>query len=121
MQIVQDVPAPFVVFPSQGPPEEVIILLGLGILVAAVLILRPLAKAWARRLSGADSSRLEELEQRVADMESLESGDLNSMQGELSDLHERLDFTERLLSQAQIPKATPQEQTDETTGVRHAP
>ncbi len=114
-------PAPVVVFPNPGPPEEVIVIVALACLVAAVLILRPLAKAWARRLSGADAARLEELEQRVVDLEGLESGDLNAVQGELSDLHERMDFTERLLSQAQIPKAMPMEQTDETTGVRRAP
>jgi len=121
MLMVQDVPAPVVIFPNPGPPEEVFIIVALlAAITGAVLILRPLAKAWALRLSR-PSGQVEELEQRIADLEAAESGDLNALQGELSDLHERLDFTERLLSQAQIPKAMPQEPTDETTGVRHAP
>jgi hypothetical protein len=113
--------APMVVFPNPGPPEEVIVIVALAAIAATVVILLPLVKAWARRLSGADTARLEELEQRVVDLEQLESGDLGAMQGELSDLHERLDFAERLLSQAQISKAMPQEPTDETTGIGHAP
>ena len=116
MMMVQN-PAPVVVFPNPGPPEEVIVIVALAVIVAAVLILRPLAKAWARRLSGSDTTRLQELEQRVADLERLESGDLGELRGELSDMHERLDFTERLLAQAQIPKVAPgSEHTDETTG-----
>lgn len=120
MVLMQD-PGPFVVFPAPGggPPEEVIAIVALAVLAAAVLILRPLAKAWARRLSGADASRIDELEQRVVELEQIGSGDFSLLQGELSELHERLDFTERMLAQAQRPPLAPEPgTTDETTGIR---
>ena len=69
--------------PNPGPPEEVIVIVALAVIAATVVILLPLAKAWARRLSGADTGRLEELEQRVVDLEALDSGGLSTMQEEL--------------------------------------
>ncbi len=123
MVLVQD-PGPMIVFPAPGggPPEEVIVIVALAVLAAAVLILRPLAKAWARRLSGADASRIDELEHRVVELEQIGSGDYSVVQGELSDLHERVDFTERMLAQAQRPQVAPDHNaTDETTGFRRAP
>jgi hypothetical protein len=81
------------------PPEVLIIVLsGIGGLVA---ILRgPLGRALARRIEGAAPSselELEELRARVAALEGRE--------GELLELHERLDFAERLLAQrrAELP------------------
>lgn len=123
MVLVQG-PGPMIVFPAPGggPPEEVIVIVALAVLAAAVLILRPLAKAWARRLSGADASRIDELEHRVVELEQIGSGDYSVIQGELSDLHERVDFTERMLAQAQRPRVAPDPgATDETTGFRPAP
>ena len=123
MVLMQD-PGPMIVFPvpGGGPPEEVIVIVALAVLAAAVLILRPLAKAWARRLSGADASRIDELEQRVVELEQIGSGDYSVIQGELTELHERVDFTERMLSQAQRPPVAPgPSATDETTGFRPAP
>ncbi len=123
MVLMQD-PGPFVVFPAPGggPPEEVIAIVALAVLAAVVIILRPLTKAWARRLSGADASRIDELEQRVVELEQIGSGDFSSVQGELSELHERLDFAERMLAQAQRPQIAPDPgATDETTGFRPAP
>jgi hypothetical protein len=123
MLLMQD-PGSVVVFPPMpsGPPEEVIVIVALAVIIAAVLILRPVAKAWARRLSGADASRIDELEQRVVELEQIGSGDYSVVQSELSDLHERLDFTERMLAQAQRPQVAPDHSTtDETTGFRPAP
>ena len=123
MVLMQD-PGPMIVFPAPGggPPEEVIVIVALAVLAAAVFILRPLAKAWARRLSGADASRIDELEQRVVELEQIGSGDYSVIQGELSELHERVDFTERMLAQAQRPPVAPgPSATDETTGFRPAP
>jgi len=125
MLLVQD-PGQVVVFPPMppsGPPEEVIVIVALAVITAAVLILRPLAKAWARRLSGADESRIDELEQRVVELEQIGSGDYSVVvQGELSELHERIDFTERMLAQSQRPQVAPDHSaTDETTGFRPTP
>jgi len=124
MLLVQD-PGSVVVFPPMlpsGPPEEVIVIIALAVITATVLVLRPLAKAWARRLSGADASRIDELEQRVVELEQIGSGDYSVVQGELNDLHERVDFTERMLAQAQRPQVAPDHNvTDETTGFRRAP
>ncbi len=121
MVLMQDPVIVFPPIPSGGPPEEVIVIVALAVIIATVSVLRPLAKAWARRLSGADASRIEELEQRVVELEQIGSGDFTSMQGELSELHERLDFTERMLAQAQRPQIAPDPgATDETTGFRPA-
>ncbi len=124
MLLMQD-PGSVVVFPPMppsGPPEEVIVIIALAVITATVLVLRPLAKAWARRLSGADASRIDELEQRVVELEQIGSGDYSVVQGELNDLHERMDFTERMLAQAQRPQVAPDHNvTDETTGFRPAP
>ena len=109
-----------VVFPSPpgGPPEELIVFVVAILAVTAVLIFRPLVKAWARRLSGSDTAQIAELEQRVADLEQIGAGDLSTIQGELNELHERLDFTERMLAQGQRPQLAPESNvTDETTGI----
>jgi hypothetical protein len=108
-----------IVFPPQapgGPPEELIMFVVAAAAITAILIFRPLVKAWARRLGGADASRLDELDQRLSDLEHLGDGDGQALRGELNELQERLDFTERLLARADIPKVAPAEQTDETTG-----
>ena len=97
-------------------------MVALAALAAATVILLPLTRAWARRLSGADPARIAELEQRVEDLERLGAGDMGALEGQLSDLHERLDFTERLLAQARMsPGPAPAYRTDETTGVSPTP
>jgi hypothetical protein len=85
------------------PPEVlVIVLVAIGGLVA---ILRgPLGRALARRIEGAAPTsevELDELRARVAALEARE--------GELVELHERLEFAERLLAQrrAELPKERP--------------
>jgi hypothetical protein len=81
------------------PPDTLVPLVGMLIVFGAtgsVLILRgPLGRALARRIEGtsvdADARRVEELEQRVAQLE--------AEHGRVAELEERLDFAERLLAQ----------------------
>jgi len=116
--MIQD-PGPMIVFPPQapgGPPEELIMFVVAAVAITAILIFRPLVKAWARRLSGADTARIDELEQRVADLETIGDGSGQVLHQELNELQERMDFTERLLARADLPKGVPADHTDETSG-----
>ena len=78
--------------PSPGP----LLAIGLGACAAyGAVVAGPIGKALARRLAGGDESRdllLEEV--RSA---------LQSVQAELAETHERLDFAERLLAQTRTP------------------
>jgi len=82
--------------PSVG--QLVVVLLGaiplLGIMGwMAVKILGPIGQALARRISGgADGEFLERRVEAIAE-------ELDQMKQQLAETHERLDFTERLLSQ----------------------
>jgi len=100
-------PLPPIVAIGTGPPVEAIIIITLAALTAATIILFPLVRAFARRLSGVDRGRVEELEARVADLEHerVGSGNWDGLQRDLLEVQERLDFTERLLARAQLPKA----------------
>lgn len=114
-------PLPPVVAISSGPPVEAIVIIALASLTAATIILLPLVRAFARRLSGVDRGRMEELEARVAELEHerLGSGDWGGVQRDLLEVQERLDFTERLLARAQLPKAElPSETGESEPGVR---
>lgn len=96
--------APIVVS-TGGPPIEAIVMMTLAALTAGTIILLPLARAFARRLSGVDRERFETLERRVADLEDGGAGDeVHYLQSEMSELQERLEFAERLLAQrGQLP------------------
>lgn len=77
-------------------PPQVIGLIGIAIVAGAALVLFPIARAIARRLEGRGVSQellqqVEELRDRVRDLE--------ASQHRVAELEERLDFTERLLSQ----------------------
>ncbi len=70
-------------------------------------------RMWSRRLPGSDPKELaksirEELREDIRDevARALESRDI-----ELEELHERLDFTERLLAQGKTPTASEQRDT----------
>ncbi|MBK8005590.1 MAG: hypothetical protein IPK12_17125 [Gemmatimonadetes bacterium] len=80
------------------------ILGGFTLTFAAVYLLRPLVRAWARRIeggvAGAGTGELEELRARVQELEAREL--------RLVELEERLDFTERLLAR-QDRRALPDE------------
>lgn len=80
-----------------GPGEGIVILAGLAVVV---LLCWPLVRAFARRLEGrggADRAELDELRQRVADLE--------LQQARMAELEERVDFAERLLAQRTEPSA----------------
>jgi hypothetical protein len=74
-----------------------IVMIVLAVLVATTLVLWPLVRALARRLEGkgaagaALQAEVEELRSRVHELE--------ANQGRLFELEERLDFTERILTQ----------------------
>ena len=77
-------------------PPQVIGLIGIAMVAGAALVLFPIARAIARRLEGRGVSQellqqVEELRDRVRDLE--------ASQHRVAELEERLDFTERLLSQ----------------------
>ena len=82
-----------------GPPT--VLLIVIAALTAITIILWPIMRAFGRRLEGkgnVDSALRAEVEQlhtRLADMDSL--------QARVLELEERVDFTERLLAQAQHP------------------
>ncbi len=108
MMLLQD-PAPPI--PPIGPQfdpnllfmndSKSVVLIVIAALTAMTIILWPIMRAFARRLEGkgtVDSALRAEVEQlhtRLAEMDSLQS--------RLVELEERVDFTERLLAQAQQP------------------
>jgi hypothetical protein len=82
-----------------GPPF--ILMIVLAGLAAATLILGPFARALARRLEGKGSAdpalkaEVEQLHTRLSEVDTLHH--------RVAELEERVDFTERLLAQAQQP------------------
>jgi anti-sigma-K factor RskA len=82
-------------------PPEVGMGFVIAMLTAITIILGPLTWALARRLGRKENpdsalqAEVEQLHVRLADMDSLQS--------RLGELEERVDFTERLLAQAQQP------------------
>ena len=104
MPIVPQFPPPAApVVVHSGPADVTILIVALTVIAAITLVLFPLVRAWARRLEGSvprddsDSqlgSRLEHVEQRLADAE------------------ERLDFAERMLARGPDPVALPRDKAD---------
>jgi len=93
--IVESIPAP----PWETLPPQVFVMIFLAVVVGAVTILYPLVRAIARRLEGrpvtdaALRAEVDELRARLNEME--------SQQGRVAELEERVDFAERLLAQGQ--------------------
>jgi Tfp pilus assembly protein PilO len=89
---------PNLLFMNDSPT---VVLIVIAALTAVTIILWPIMRAFARRLEGkgnADSAlraEVDQLHSRLADMDSL--------QARVLELEERVDFTERLLAQAQQP------------------
>jgi hypothetical protein len=87
--------------PFDSPAFVMVILAGLA---AATLVLWPLVRALARRLEGKAApsaallAELDELRGRVQELE--------GTQNRLLDLEERLDFTERILTQKEPARLT---------------
>lgn len=81
-----------------------IAILAVSALVAVAVLLRPVMRAWARRIGGEAvnpdlAGEVAELRERVAELEG--SGT------RLQELEERLDFAERLLAQRNEPVRLP--------------
>ena len=77
-------------------PPQMVALITIAIVAGVAFVLYPLARALARRLEGRSASpellqQVEELRDRVQDLE--------ASQHRVTELEERLDFTERLLAQ----------------------
>jgi hypothetical protein len=89
---------PNLLFLSNGGPP-IVLLIVIAALTATVIILWPIMRAFARRLEGkgggdpALRSEVEQLHARVSELDALHH--------RVGDLEERVDFTERLLAQAQ--------------------
>lgn len=105
--MLQGVPAPpappfdpNLIFMNDGGPPTVLLIV-IAALTAITIILWPIMRAFGRRLEGKGNSdpavraEVEHLHTRLAEMDSLQS--------RLVELEERVDFTERLLAQAQQP------------------
>ncbi len=91
--IVSDFPTPP---PWMTLPPAVTLLIALAFIAGVAFVLYPLARALARRLEGRAGSaemeaQLEDLRERVRELE--------GVQGRVAELEERLDFTERMLTQ----------------------
>lgn len=106
-----EVPTPppdFAPIVQNGPPEwmaPVIVITTIAVVVAVILLFRPIFRAWARRIEGsvndpAVTEELHSLRERVNELE------INAAR--VHELEERLDFAERLLSQreeqARLPR-----------------
>jgi Tfp pilus assembly protein PilO len=91
---------PNLIFLSDGGPP-IVLLIVIAALTALVIIMWPIMRAFGRRLEGkaggdpALRSDVEQLHTRL--------GEVDALQARLAELEERVDFTERLLAQAQQP------------------
>ena len=106
--MIQQVPTPPVpphfdpnlFFMQHGGPPAVVLIVAAA-LTAAVIILWPLMRAFARRVEGKGSvdtvlrGEVQQLQARL--------GEVDALQERVSELEERLDFTERLLAQSHDP------------------
>jgi hypothetical protein len=96
-------PPPFdpnLIFLNDGGPP-VVLLIVIAALTAGVIILWPIMRAFGRRLEGKGAadpalrSDVEQLHMRL--------GEVDTLHARITELEERVDFTERLLAQAQQP------------------
>ena len=91
---------PNLIFLNDGGPP-IILLIVIAALTATVIILWPIMRAFGRRLEGkgggdpALRADVEQLHQRL--------GEVDTLHHRVAELEERVDFTERLLAQAQQP------------------
>src|SRR3954464_223275 len=86
---------PNLIFLTGGPP--LVLMIVLAALTATVIILWPIMRAFGRRLEGrgtADAAVKAEIEHLPVRL-----GEVDSLQARVLELEERVDFTERLLSQ----------------------
>lgn len=95
-------PAPDAVVISGGPPEGLVIVVGIIVItIVTGIVLYPLFKAFAKRLEGRSGEPVDPmLLDRVADLEH-----------RLAEAEERIDFNERMLAQRE-PLALPRDKAD---------
>jgi Tfp pilus assembly protein PilO len=92
---------PNLIFLNDGGPPTVLLIV-IAALAAAVIILWPIMRAFGRRLEGKGAgdpalrADLDQLQMRVAEVDTLLA--------RITELEERVDFTERLLAQAHDPQ-----------------
>jgi hypothetical protein len=85
-----------------------IAVIAIAVTIAAVKIFGPVFAAWARRLEGRGGESLlrEEIDQLRQEV-----GEVDALRARIGELEERVDFTERLLtnqrSEAQLPRGGP--------------
>ena len=90
---------PNLIFLDGGPP--LVLMIVLAALTATVIILWPIMRAFGRRLEGkgmTDSTLKAEIDHLHARL-----GEVDALQAHVLELEERIDFTERVLAQAQQP------------------
>ncbi len=91
---------PNLLFMSDGGPP-ILLLIVIAALAAGVIILWPIMRAFGRRLegkAGGDPALRGEVEQLQ-----MKLGEVDALHTRVAELEERVDFTERLLAQAQPP------------------
>jgi hypothetical protein len=92
---------PNLIFLNEGGPP-VVLLIVVAALAATVIILWPIMRAFGRRLEGkghTDPGLKAEVEHIQAQL-----GEVDALQARVLELEERVDFAERLLSQAHDPQ-----------------
>jgi Tfp pilus assembly protein PilO len=92
---------PNLIFMQHGGPPAVVFIV-VAALVASVVILWPLMRAFARRVEGkggVDTALRAEVDQLQARL-----SEVDTLHQRVAELEERLDFTERLLAQAHDPQ-----------------
>ena len=91
---------PNLIFMNDGGPPTVLLIV-IAALTAMTIILWPIMRAFGRRLEGrgnVDSALRADVEQLHASL-----AEVDALRQEVAELHERIDFAERLLAQAQQP------------------
>ena len=92
---------PNLIFLNDGGPP-VVLLIVIAALAATVIILWPIMRAFGRRMEGKGSAdralrgEVDQLQMRLAEVDNLHA--------RITELEERVDFTERLLAQAHDPQ-----------------
>ena len=108
VQVVSQAPnAPEMVrgFGADGMPPEGVAIIALAAIIAGVIVLWPLVRAWSRRIEGraqpgqASLEEVEQLRQRLTQLEELPH--------RVAELEERADFAERLLTQSREAERLP--------------
>ena len=88
---------PNLIFLNEGGPP-VVLLIVIAALAATVIILWPIMRAFGRRLEG--KSVVDPVLRGDVDQLQMRLAEVDTLQARVTELEERVDFTERLLAQA---------------------